>query len=41
MSAVDSANEGRRFGLAQIYDQIMRKEWAEKSARGDIVSFHF
>ena len=41
MLSVDAANEGRRFALAQIYDEIIRKEWAEKAARGWYPSFAY
>ena len=37
MLLVDSANESRRFALAQIYDEIIRKEWSEKASRGFIL----
>ena len=34
--AASAANEKRRFALAVFYDELCRKEWAERASRGDI-----
>ncbi len=33
-----AAAEGRRFALALIYDEVCRKEWAERATRGRALS---
>ena len=33
--AASAANEKRRFALAVFYDELCRKEWAERASRGD------
>ena len=34
--AASAANEKRRFALAVFYDELCRKEWAERASRGDL-----
>ena len=35
--ACRAAGEGRRHQLAQVYDEVCRKEWSAKAARGMLI----
>ena len=37
--AVQATSEGRRQSLGQIYDEVARREWAEKARRGTHIIF--
>ena len=39
-SSVTNAAEKKKHGLAQIYDEICRREWSNRAARGKHASLH-